>query len=418
MSRAVIVGAGPAGALLGLLLARWGVEVALLERQADFHREFRGELLMPSGLGVFREVGLDRPFAAVPQRPLERLEAFRGARRLFEVDVRAALAPGGAPHAVSQPALLEMLVAEASRLPTFRFERGAAVQGLIVEGDRVAGVRAALGEGEEEFRGDLVIGCDGRFSLLRTRSGLHEERAPQSFDVIWCKVSAPPGLPPGTGRLYLGHGHFAVAFPSYDGRLQIGWIIDKGSFGDLKRRGVGAWLEDLEEHVSPDFAAHLRGCRGEAAHPFLLSVLSDRLERWTRPGLLLLGDAAHPMSPVGGQGLNMALRDAVVAANHLGPALTAGKGVDEAAVAVQEERLKETRSIQERQARVPRVIFAGGWRTRLLIDTLAPLLARVGLAQRFLRSNVRAFAFGEAEVRYVPPPGRQGMAAGLGFEPR
>src|SRR5439155_790457 len=119
----------------------------------------------------------------------------------------------------------------------------------------------------------------------------------------------------------LGAAHFALLFPSYDGRLQIGWIIAKGSFGDLRRRGIDGWVDEMANHVSPDLAAHLRAERHAITHPFLLDVICDRLERWTEPGLLLLGDAAHPMSPVGAQGINLALRDAIVAANHLGPVL-------------------------------------------------------------------------------------------------
>ena len=404
MARVVIVGAGPAGALLALLLAREGVEVDLLERQTDFEREFRGEILMPSGLAMFDEVGLGEAFAAVPSRAIERLEAYRGAKRLLAVDVGTLIADGSRPRAVSQPAMLEMLAGEGARLPGHRLVRGALVRGTIAERGRAVGVRAQVGGVEREFRGDLVIGADGRFSVLRTGSGLHEERSPQSFDVVWCKVpGGVPGFEGGGVRVYLGDAHFAVIFPSFDDRLQIGWVIDKGSYGEVRARGVGAWIDDLAGHVSPDVAAHLRAHRDGAAHPFLLSVVCDRLVRWTKPGLLLLGDAAHPMSPVGGQGLNMALRDAVVAANRLGPVLAAGAGpdaIDAAAAAVQAERLPETVAIQERQERVPPLLFGSRWRSRLVFDGLAPLLVKLGLLQRVFATNLRVFARGASEVRY------------------
>jgi len=403
MKRVVVVGAGPAGALLALLLAREGVAVDLLERQTDFEREFRGEILMPSGLEVFDGVGLGAAFAEVPSVPIERLEVWRGARRLFALEVASLVRGGARPRAVAQPAMLEMLAREGARHPGHRLLRGALARGAIVEDGRVAGVRASVGGAEREFRGDLVVGADGRFSVLRTGSGLHEARSPQSFDVVWCKVPAPAGFEGGRVRAYLGDAHFAVIFPSFDGRLQIGWVIDKGSYGEVRARGMDSWLADLAGHLSPDLADHLLAHRGEVRQPFLLSVVCDRLVRWTRPGLLLLGDAAHPMSPVGGQGLNMALRDAVVAANRLGPALAAGAGpdaLDAAAARVQEERLAETVAIQERQERVPPLLFGSRWRSRLLIDGLAPLLVRVGLLQRIFGANLRLFARGVSEVRY------------------
>jgi 2-polyprenyl-6-methoxyphenol hydroxylase-like FAD-dependent oxidoreductase len=405
MPRVVIVGAGPAGALLALLLAREGIDVDLLERQTDFEREFRGEILMPSGLEMFDRVGLADAFAAVPSRKVERLEAFRGGKRLFAVDVGSFLVDGARPRAVSQPGMLEMLASEGARHPGHRLVRGALVQGALVEDGRTVGVRARVGGAEREFRGDLVVGADGRFSVLRAGSRLREDRAPQSFDVVWCKVpGGVPGFEGGAVRVYLGDAHFAVVFPSHDDRLQIGWVIDKGSYGDVRARGVDAWLGDLAGHVSPDLADHLRAHRDRALHPFLLSVVCDRVERWTRPGLLLLGDAAHAMSPVGGQGLNMALRDAVVAANRLAPALAGGAsaaGLDAAAAAVEADRIEETVAIQSRQARVPPLLFGSPWRSRLLFDVLAPILVKTGLLQRVFARNLRFFARGVSEVRYA-----------------
>jgi 2-polyprenyl-6-methoxyphenol hydroxylase-like FAD-dependent oxidoreductase len=400
MPRAVIAGAGPGGALLGLLLARAGVETVVLERQTDFRREFRGEILMPSGLDALDGAGLAGPMAAVPGRDIAGIEAWRGPRRLFTVDIRG-VAPRP-PRAVSQPALLEMLAAEGGRLPGYRLLRGAEVRDLLRDGERVAGLRATVGGREEAFRADIVVGADGRFSVLRKRSGLDEERTPQSFDIVWAKVDAPPGFDAARARVYFGDTHFAVLFPSHDGRVQVGWVIAKGAFGDLRRRGVDAWLADLAGHVSPDLAACLRAGAGDLEHPLLLSVVSDRLVRWTRPGLLLLGDAAHPMSPVGGQGLNMALRDAVVAANLLAPALRSGSpaAVDAAALAVQEARVPETAEIQARQARVARFLFDSPRWSRWLLSVAAPPLVRTGIAPWFLRSSLRAFASGLTEVRY------------------
>src|SRR5207249_6349089 len=137
-------------------------------------------------------------------------------------------------------------------------ERAAASGGRVRAGGRVGGVRADAPAGSRAVRGGLVVGADGRASVLRARAGLRARRAEQAFDVVWCKVPQPAFLDQTTARAYLGHRHFALLFPSYDGRLQIGWIIDKGSFGDLRRLGIEGWIEEMARHVSPDLAAHLR----------------------------------------------------------------------------------------------------------------------------------------------------------------
>ena len=415
----LIVGAGPGGALLAYLLARRGIHVTLLERQHDFAREFRGEVLMPSGLDMLWQAGLTEAFRQVPQLRFERLAIYWHTRRLFGVRAadlfksRAGSGPlftssaASGPLITSQPAMLEMLVAAAGRYPNFTLERGVSVGGPVIEGGRVVGVRAA-GHEEREWRGDLVVGADGRFSVLRERSGLQEAHIPQFFDVLWCKVPMPAFMTE-TARGYLGNGHMALMFKSYEDQLQVGWIIAKGAFGDLRKQGPEAWLADLAHHVSPDMAAHLIAHREDIAHPFLLNVVCDRLEHWTAPGLLLIGDAAHPMSPVGGQGLNMALRDAVVAHNHLAPVLLAGGGpaaLDEAAARAEAERLPETLAIQELQQTPPGLLFADTWRSKLTVDVIAPLffpmlvplLARTGVLSRLTANNLQVFLNGVTPV--------------------
>lgn len=400
MAQVVIVGAGPAGASLAYLLARRGVGVTLLERQTDFAREFRGEGLMPSGVEALGAMGLGAALDALPQTRIETLDVFRGARRLLRIAPRDLGAPG--PRIVSQPALLEMLVGEAGRFPGFRLERGVTVRELLRDGGRVAGVRVDAATGSQEVRGDLVIGADGRASVLRARAGLRAEQAEQAFDIVWCKVAQPAFLDRGTARVYLGHRHFALLFPSYDGRLQIGWVIDKGSFGDLRRLGIEGWVEEMAQHVSPDLAAHLRAERGAITHPFVLDVVCDRLARWTLPGLLLLGDAAHPMSPVGAQGINIELRDALVAANHLAPALAGGASpaeIDAAAERVVSERAPEVTEIQRLQQGPPRLLFGPAWWSDLVLGAFLPLLARTGIVARVAGPVFRRFANGVTTVR-------------------
>ncbi len=394
----LVVGAGPAGALLATLFARRGAEVTLLERQPDFEREFRGEVLMPSGLSMFDQVGLAEELAAVPRRAVDSVEIWTGERRLFELDLHRELGPIGVPHAVSQPGLLEALTGTAGRHPGFGLALGAGVRDLIEEDGRIAGVRTD----DAELRADFVFGCDGRFSTLRPRAGLDRERTPQHFDVVWFKLPAPRDLP---SRLvfWLGSPQLALVVPTHEERVQLGWVIDKGAYGDLKARSIEEWADTLAGHLSPGWAAHVRENLEQITRPHLLNVVCDHLERWSRPGLLLLGDAAHPMSPVGAQGLNVALRDAVVAANHF-EALVGGATpaeLDAAAERVRDERLPEIAEIQALQQRGPRLLFEDRWTTRFATRRAAPLLARLGIAQLFAGGLLRRFAAGTADVRYV-----------------
>ena len=400
MSHVIVVGAGPAGAALSHLLARRGIRVTLLERHTDFAREFRGEGLMPSGVAAFAEMGLAAELDALPQARIAEVAFFRGAEPWFRLTPEQ-LGAGG-PRIVSQPAMLEMLVAEGSRFAGFRLQRGVTVRDLLRDGERVVGVRAESPSGPLELRADLVIGTDGRASVVRARTGVRAERMPQAFDIVWAKLPLPSFLPRGGARGYLGARHFALAFPSYDGRLQLGWIIAKGSFGDLRRRGIDGWLAEMERHVSPDLAAHLAATRDAITHPFLLDVVCDRVERWSAPGVLLLGDAAHTMSPVGAQGINLALRDAIVAANHLAPVLEAGgepEAIDAAGARVEAERLPEVIEIQRLQQGPPRLLFGRGPLGMLLLQTLVPLLVRSGIAARVAGTVFRRFANGVTTVR-------------------
>jgi 2-polyprenyl-6-methoxyphenol hydroxylase-like FAD-dependent oxidoreductase len=300
-----------------------------------------------------------------------------------------------------------MLVAQASRSPAFRFERGALVQDLIRENGRVAGVRLYSPDHQpRELRADYIIGADGRGSALRRLAGLQQERLPQAFDVVWCKVPLPDSFENGTlARVYIGHGHFAFMFPAADGRLQLAWIIHKGTFGELSRQGMDQWIDDVAGHVDPELAAHFRRHRQDVTHPFLLNVVCDHLDRWTVPGLLLIGDASHPMSPVGAQGINIALRDALVAANHLIPVLTGDASpeqLDAAGLRVQAERLPEVIAVQKLQQGPPRVLFQTAWWSGIAL-TVLPWLLRAGLAQRVLGPTLLRFTQGVTTVTLTEP---------------
>ncbi|MGA7873852.1 MAG: FAD-dependent monooxygenase [Candidatus Binatus sp.] len=381
MLNAIVAGAGPAGALLAYLLARRGVPVTLLERQTDFSREFRGEILMPSGIAALHEAGLRQPFDALPNLSMRTVELFRGARRVAAIQLDRLDPP---PRVVPQPAMLEMIVAEATKakFPGFKLERGVTVRDLIYEKDRVVGVHADTLDGPRDFRGDFVIACDGRASAIRKRAALAEDRIMQGFDVVWGHV-AGHFLDGRTARGYIGNGHLLIIYPSPEGHMQIGWVIDKGTFGDIRKMGADGWIDEIAPHVSPDLRNFLVANKTGLAHPFLLDVICDRLREWTAPGLLLIGDAAHPMSPVGGQGINVALRDAVVAANHLGRALIMHSDeamLDFAARNIQAERWPEIVKIQDMQQIGPRFLLSNSLLSRVIVSTPMIAFAKMFLA--------------------------------------
>jgi 2-polyprenyl-6-methoxyphenol hydroxylase-like FAD-dependent oxidoreductase len=399
MPHVLVVGAGPAGAGLAHVLADRGIEVTLLERQLDFAREFRGEVLLPGGLDALQQMGLGAILGTVPQRQPPSVAVYFDRAVVLALEADPALFGGRLPVAISQPALLEAIVAEAARRPGFRLLRGATVRDLLHEGARVVGVRVHTADGLRELRADLVVGADGRASVVRRRGGFEAREQAPPMDIVWFKVDAFDGFE--GARAYIGRGHLLIAYPSWDGRIQVAWAILKGTFGELRRRGTAEWAREMADHVSPDLGAQLRAQQGALLHPFLLDAVSDRATRWAAPGVLLLGDAAHTMSPVGGQGLNVALRDAIVAANHLVPALRGGarpEAIDAAARAVEAERLPEIRAVQRAQALPPRIILSRAWWGEPVRRAVARFL-RAGIGLGLAASPARLFLFGAAPVK-------------------
>jgi 2-polyprenyl-6-methoxyphenol hydroxylase-like FAD-dependent oxidoreductase len=226
------------------------------------------------------------------------------------------------------------------------------------------------------------------------------------MDVVWFKLPEPKFLEGNEhARAYVGGGHLLLFAPVPGNRVQIAWIIAKGGFRAVRERGMAACLEEMAAQVSSDVAEHLRASGAAMMEPFLLSTVSDRVTEWTRPGLLVIGDAAHTMSPVGGQGLNLALRDAVVAANHLVPVLSGSTSgavdpaaIDAAARRVQDERMPEIVRIQSLQAIPPRLLFRQGRLPSLLLRAAAFFL-RTGLVPPFAGSVARSFFFGVTNVQ-------------------
>ena len=400
MSHVVIVGAGPAGVSLAYLLARRGIEVTLLERRRDFAREFRGEILLPTGIAALEQMGLQSQLAALPSYSPQTIDGYLNGRPFLNVSLDTGSVEDTLFMAVSQPALLEMLVGEASTSSSFNFIRGASVKELIRDDGRVAGVHIRTDDVEQTLQADLVVGADGRNSVVRKQAALPARQIGAPMDIVWCKLPCPDdwrGV-----RAYAGRGHLLIAYHTWDDTLQLGWVILKGTFGELRSRGIEQWVEEMANHVSPDFADHLRAHRDAVHKPFLLDVVSDCVERWSAPGALVIGDAAHTMSPVGGQGINTALRDAIVAANHLVPVLSEpdpnGDALTAALAAIEAERMPEIRQVQALQAQPPKLLLSHAWWGEPLRRIAGALLSKPAVQQR-AAGRISIFLDGVTEVQ-------------------
>ena len=379
--RCCIAGGGPAGMMLGLLLARAGIDVAVLEKHADFLRDFRGDTIHPSTLEVMHELGVLERLLTLPHQKVPRIRAQFGDLAVTVADFSSLSTRCRFVAFMPQWDFLNFLAEEAARYTTFQLRRQAEVTGLIEEQGSVVGLRAHTSDGPLEVRADLVVGADGRHSIVRAKAGLSIEEFGAPMDVLWFRVSRradDTGDPVGrfdSGRIFimLNRGDY----------WQCGFVIPKGSRDRLQEQGLPAF-RDAVARLAP-FMADRVGELRDWEPIKLLTVQVDRVRQWYRPGLLCIGDAAHAMSPVGGVGINLAIQDAVATANLLAAPLRDGRVTTEDLRRVQQRREWPTRMTQRVQLaiqdRVIKRVLTNGDRLspplaiRLL--TLMPFLRRI-----------------------------------------
>jgi 2-polyprenyl-6-methoxyphenol hydroxylase-like FAD-dependent oxidoreductase len=407
--RCCIAGGGPAGMMLGLLLARAGVDVVVLEKHADFLRDFRGDTIHPSTLEVMYELGLLERLLTLPHQKVSRINGQFGDLALTVADFSSLSTHCRFIAFMPQWDFLNFLAEEAARYSAFQLRRQADVSGLIEESGSVVGLRANTPDGPLEVRADLVVGADGRHSIVRAKAGLSIEEFGAPMDVLWFRLSrraSDPGDP--IGRFDSGRIFIMLNRSDY---WQCGFVIPKGSRDQLQGRGLPAF-RDAVAQLAP-FMADRVGELQDWEPIKLLTVQVDRLRRWYRPGLLCIGDAAHAMSPAGGVGINLAIQDAVATANLLTAPLRAGQLTIQDLQRVQQRREWPTNMTQRMQLMIQnRVIkrvltdrdrFSPPFAIRLL--ALLPFLRRIparmiglGFRPEHVHTSVAKTAQASAEV--------------------
>lgn len=351
-----ISGGGPAGMMLGLLLARAGLEVVVLEKHADFFRDFRGDTIHPSTVGVLGELGLRDAFLGLPHTSIRTLDAVVDGTRLHPIDFGRLKPPDDFLVLAPQWDFLTFLAQEAERYPNFRLVLQAEATDLIREGDVVRGLVARTPDGELRVEADLTVAADGRDSVLRAAAGLRPRRFGVPIDVIWFRLPKPAETQPST-LAYLGGGAMVITIDRGD-YFQTGLVIAKGGIDELRAAGL------------PAFRSAVVGAAPFLREPLetitdweplkLLNVQVDRLPRWYRHGFLAIGDAAHAMSPAFGVGVNYAVQDAVATANALAAPLRDGPVDLRLLDAVQRRRLPPVETMQRIQLAAHRRITKPG----------------------------------------------------------
>ncbi|MAT49967.1 MAG: hypothetical protein CMK32_02135 [Porticoccaceae bacterium] len=349
-----IVGGGPSGIVLGYLLARYGVEVTVLEKHGDFLRDFRGDTVHPSTLCVLEQCGLLDAFNRLPQQRVHHLSMRFGDEQLPVIDFTG-LKPFDYLALVPQWDFLDFMAEEAKRFPGFKLLMSHQVSGLIRENDQVCGVTGQGPDGDFSVRATVVVGCDGRDSTLKRQLTLPGTNIGAPMDVLWFKLPRKPKDPEETMAI-IGAGHMMVMLNRND-YWQAAYVVPKDSDGEWRQQPVEKF-RDAVGGTAP-FLADRTDAISDWDSVKTLQVAVDRLLRWHQPGVALIGDAAHAMSPIGGVGINLAIQDAVACANILGKAFRNSEPIDDDLLAkIQQRREAPTRLIQRFQQQIQKRVIS------------------------------------------------------------
>ena len=390
-TRCCIVGGGPAGMMLGYLLGRAGVETLVLEKHADFFRDFRGDTVHPSTLQVMDELGLIDGFLKLPHQRLQKMDGKFGAASIRIADLSRLRVNYPFIAFMPQWDFLNFLRESGKRFSSLKVLMNAEATDLVWSDGAVVGVQAMTPDGPVEIRADLTIGCDGRHSIVRERAGLEVEEIGAPMDVLWFRVSKGEESESVFARVEVGK--MMVTFDRSD-YWQCAYVIAKGQYGAVKARGLDAFRDDVVS-MAPILKSGISDVK-TWDDVKLLTVAINRLKRWTRAGLLCIGDAAHAMSPIGGVGVNLAVQDAVATANLLAAKLAIGCPDENELDAVRRRREFPTRMTQAMQVVAQKKIISVALdtanrdlRVPLAIQLINALPWLQGVTARFVALGVR-----------------------------
>jgi 2-polyprenyl-6-methoxyphenol hydroxylase-like FAD-dependent oxidoreductase len=390
--RCCIVGGGPAGMMLGYLLGRAGIDVVVLEKHADFFRDFRGDTVHPSTLQVMDELGLIDGFLKLPHQRLQKLDGLFGSTPVRIADLSRLRTKYPFIAFMPQWDFLNFLREAGQRFASLKVMMNTEAVDLIRRGETIAGVRANTPDGIVDIEADLTIACDGRHSTVRQRSGLEVEEIGAPMDVLWFRVGRKANE---TENLFarVEPGKMMITFDRGD-YWQCAYVIAKGQYDAVKARGLQALLDDVVR-MAPILKSGIAEVKN-FDDVKLLTVAINRLPRWTRPGLLLIGDAAHAMSPVGGVGVNLAVQDAVATANLLADELQRGCPSEDELDAVRRRREFPVKMTQRMQMIVQNNIISGALqggdrplKVPLVLRLITALPWLQGIPARLLALGVR-----------------------------